>query len=143
MLTYILKYVSNEWLYFEVLKENRKYTSAKKVSVIIKNFLNLNFCERLLSQRRFPSLARQQRRIDSFFKKRKIFNNLFTTFLFCLKKLTQEANCRTCLTRHSLKVASSLRYVRMTHRNQKLTFNDRYQRPVLNQGNAKVRHQMF
>ena len=50
-------------------------------------------------------------------RKRKISNNLFTTFLFCLKKLTQEANCRTCLTRHSLKVASSLRYVRMTHRN--------------------------
>ena len=33
-----------------VLKETQKFTSAKKVSIIMENFLNLNFCERILSQ---------------------------------------------------------------------------------------------
>ena len=39
-----------------VLKENRKFTSAKKVSIIMENFLNLNFSERILSQNLFQVL---------------------------------------------------------------------------------------
>ena len=128
ILTYILKYVSNEWrLFFEVLKENGKYTSAKKVSIIMKNFLNLNFCERLLSQRRFPSLARQQQRIDSwqqfnlkFFKREKSLKTFFTLFCFdyksWLKKhwhklqdLSVKACFESCFLIHV--------YVQMSHRN--------------------------
>ena len=44
-----------------VLKETQKFTSAKKVSIIMENFLNLNFSERILSQNLFQVLQIQGR----------------------------------------------------------------------------------